>query len=99
MAANALTDPALRNRLAGNFALIIAENISVMDTRTGIGLGGMTANPEVTSQPVVPTPRPAVSSPAARPSWILPAVGLLVLLIVVVLIFALISSRRETMRN
>jgi hypothetical protein len=99
MAANALTDPALRNRLTGNFALINAENISVMDTRTGIGLGGLAANPEVTSQPVAPVPTLAVSSPAARPTWILPLVSVLVLLIVGVLIIAVISSRREPIKN
>jgi Bacterial cellulose synthase subunit len=97
MATNALTDPALRNRLTGNFALINAENISVMDTRTGIGLGGIAANPEVTSQPVVPVPTLAVSSPAARPTWILPLVSVLALLIVGVLIIA--SSRREPIKN
>lgn len=99
MAANALTQSALRNRLAGNFAMINAENVSVMDTRTGIGLGGMAANPEVTSQPVVPAPASTVSALAARPNWILPAVGLLAFLIVTVLIFAFISSRRKLVRN
>ena len=99
MAANALTDPALRNRLTGNFALINAESISVMDTRTGIGLGDMAANPEVTSQPVVPASTLAVSNPAARPTWILPLVSVLVLLIVGVLILAVISSRREPIKN
>jgi hypothetical protein len=97
MATNALTDPTSRNRLAGNFALINAENISVMDTRTGIGLGGMAANPEVTSEAVVPPsePEPAVARPAARPNWILPAVGVLAFLIVGVLIFAFFASRRR----
>ena len=102
MAGNALTDPALRNRLGGNFALVNADNISVMDTHTGIGLGGISANPEVTSQAVVPVSTPIPSTPitpAARPVWILPAVGILVLLIVGVLIFALISSRRESIKN
>jgi hypothetical protein len=99
MAANALTQSALRNRLAGNFAMINADNVSVMDTRTGIGLGGMAANPEVTSQPVIPAPASTVSALAARPNWILPAVGLLAFLIVAVLIFAFISSRRKPVRN
>lgn len=97
MAANALTEPALRNRLAGNFAMINNDNISVMDTRTGIGLGGMAANPEVTSQPVIPAP--TVSNPAARPIWILPAVGVLGFLIAAVLIFAFLLSRRKPVRN
>jgi cellulose synthase operon protein B len=99
MAANALTDPALRNRLTGNFALVNAENISVMDTRTGIGLGGIAADLEVTSQPVVPVSTLAVSSPAARPTWILPLVSVLALLIVGILIIAVISSRREPIKN
>jgi len=101
MAGNALTDPGLRNRLTGNFALINAENISVVDTRTGIGLGGIAANPAVTSQAVVPVSTPALSpsAPVARPIWILPVVGLLVILIIGVLIFALIAARRESMKN
>jgi hypothetical protein len=99
MAANALTDPQLRNRLAGNFALINADNISVVDTRTGIGLGGIAAEPEVTSQPVIPEPVAPVSTLAARPNWILPAVGLIAFLIVGVLVFAFISSRRQRLRS
>jgi hypothetical protein len=99
MAANALTDPTLRNRLAGNFAMINADNISVMDTRTGIGLGGIAANPEVTSEPVIPAPAVAVSTSAARPSWILPAVGVVSVLIVGVLLLAFISSRRRPVQN
>lgn len=99
MAANALTDPALRNRLTGNFALVNADNISVMDTRTGVGLGGIAANPEVTSQPVVPVATLAVSSPVARPTWILPLVSVLALLIVGVLIIAVISGRRDPIKN
>ena len=99
MAANALTIPALRNRLAGNFAMINADNVSVMDTRTGIGLGGMAANPEVTSEPVIPKTAVAVPNPAARPDWILPAVGVLAFLIVGVLIFAFFSSRRQRLRS
>ena len=99
MAGNALTDSVLRDRLTGNFALITAENISAVDTRTWIGLGGIGANPEITSQAVVPVPTLVASTPAARPIWILPVVGLLVLLIVVVLIFALLSGRRASIKS
>jgi hypothetical protein len=99
LAGNALTDPGLRSRLAGNFALVTAENISVADTRTGLGMGGMAENPEVISEPVVPEPNPSPAVPAARPTWILPAVGVLVFLILVVLIAALVSSRRDSMRS
>jgi hypothetical protein len=98
LAGNALVDPLLRSRLAGNFALVSAENISVVDTRTGLGMGGIAENPEVISEPVVPESIPSPSVPAARPAWILPAVGVLVFLIVVVLIAALISSRRDVTR-
>ena len=99
LAGNALIDPLLRSRLAGNFALVSAENISVADTRTGLGMGGLAENPEVISEPVVPEPAPNPALPAARPVWILPAVGVLVFLIVVVLIAALVSSRRDSMRS
>jgi hypothetical protein len=97
MASNALVNADLRNRLTGNLALINADNISVVDTRTGLGMGGIAANPEVTSQPVMPAATPGPSTPAAaRPDWILPVVGVLVFLIVVVLVAALISSRRQS---
>ena len=100
LAGNALSDPLLRGRLAGNLAVVTAENISVADTRTGLGMGGIAENPEVISEPVVPEENPTTPvAPAARPVWILPAVGVLVFLIVVVLIAALISSRRDSMRN
>lgn len=96
MAGNALTDPALRSRLTGDFALINADNISAVDTRTGLGMGGIAANPEVTSQPIIPASTPGPSAPASRPVWILPAVALLAVLIVGVLILALIAGRRES---
>ena len=99
LAGNALSDPLLRSRLAGNFALVSAENISVADTRTGLGMGGLAENPDVISEPVVPEPNPSPVVPAARPTWILPAVGVLVFLILVVLIAALVSSRRDSMRS
>jgi hypothetical protein len=99
LAGNALIDPLLRSRLAGNFALVSAENISVADTRTGLGMGGLAENDEVISEPVVPEPAPNPAVSAARPVWILPAVGVLVFLIVVVLIAALVSSRRDSMRS
>ena len=99
LAGNALSDPLLRSRLAGNFALVSAENISVADTRTGLGMGGIAENPDVISEPVVPEVNPSPTVPAARPTWILPAVGVLVFLILVVLIAALVSSRRDSMRS
>jgi hypothetical protein len=99
MAGNALTDPALRSRLTGNFALVNADNISVVDTHTGIGLGGIAVNPVATSQAVLPVPTLLTSVPLARPAWILPVVGILVVLIVGILIFALIASRRESLKS
>jgi hypothetical protein len=99
MAGNALIDPLQRSRLAGNLAMVSAETISVVDTRTGLGMGGIAENPDVISEPVSPETNPSLSVPAARPAWILPAVGVLVFLIIVVLIAALISSRRDAMRS
>jgi cellulose synthase subunit len=103
MAANALNDPTLQTHLSGNFALVNAGNISAMDTRTGIGLGGIAANPVATSQPVVPAAALPASVPAtvpdARPAWILPVVGALAVLTIGVLILAMFSGRRKTARN
>ncbi len=99
MAGNSLTDSTLRNRLTGNFAYINGENISVVDTRTGFGLGGITTKPEVQSQAAVPVSAPVSSTPAARPGWILPAVVVLAVLIVAVLVVALVLGRRESARD
>jgi hypothetical protein len=99
MAGNALTDPGMRSRLTGNFALVNASNISVVDTRTGFGLGGITTNPQVSSQAVAPVSASAVPTPAARPSWILPAVIVLAVLIVLVLGLALVLGRREARKD
>lgn len=99
MAANALTNSTLRNRLSGNFALVNGENISAMDTRTGIGLGGVGANPEVVSQPEAPVSTSGAPNPAERPAWILPIVIGIAVLIVGVLILALILSRREPTKS
>ena len=100
MAVNSLTDATLRNQLAGDFAMVAADNISAMDTRTGIGLGGIVAQPVVTSQPAISLPTaPPAAVPVARPAWILPIVGVLAVLILGVLVFALISSRRTPVRS
>jgi len=103
MAASALTDPTLQTHLSGNFALVNGANISTMDTRTGIGLGGIAANPVATTQPAAAATTlpvlPSTPIDVARPTWILPAVGVLAVLTVGVLILALVSGRRKTARN
>lgn len=99
MAGNALTDSTLRNKLAGNFALVNVDSVSTLDTRTGIGMGGVASNPQVVSEPAAPEAAPGASTADVRPSWVLPVVGVLAALILIVLIAALVASRREPGRS
>lgn len=96
LAGAALVDSALRSRLKGNFALINGANVTVADTRTGLGLGSL--NTESTQQTIAPegTPASAVSSPATRLTWIPLVVVVLLILIIVVLIVAARSARNAS---
>ncbi|MBN1266393.1 MAG: cellulose biosynthesis cyclic di-GMP-binding regulatory protein BcsB [Anaerolineales bacterium] len=53
-AANALTIPALRRTLSGNFAVVRGEQVLSSDTRLGVGTGNLSAElvPEVSAQVV-----------------------------------------------
>jgi hypothetical protein len=94
--ATALGAPLLRSKLRGNFAMINGESITVADTRTGLGLAGLSADVNATAQPAanatpVPNTAPSVLTGV---SWIPMVVGGLALAIFIVLIIAAITRRR-----
>jgi hypothetical protein len=94
--ATALGAPLLRSKLRGNFAMINGESITVADTRTGLGLAGLSADVNATAQPAAnATPVPNASpSVLTGVSWIPMVVGGLALAIFIILIIAAITRRR-----
>jgi cellulose synthase operon protein B len=98
-AGNALTNSLLRSRLKGNFVLVNDQSLSVADTRTGLGLAGVSADGNASAQIAVTNNEP---EPAAAPTvfdgsnvgWIPMVVGGLLIAIVVVIIIAAITRRR-----
>jgi len=99
-AGNALTSPVLRSRLKGNFVLVNGQTLSVADTRTGLGLAGVSA--EAQASPEIPVTGKA--APKAAPAtnllslksdnWIPYVVGGLLVAILIVIITAALTRRR-----
>lgn len=57
-AVNALLTPEIRDKLSGNFAALDGSNSTIIDTRTGLGLGRIISNPNLPVESVatvVPT--------------------------------------------
>jgi cellulose synthase operon protein B len=104
-AGNALTNPGLRSRLKGNFALVNDQNLSVADTRTGLGMSGVGAGGNasaaipVTSGEANPTQAPNNVFAAGNVGWIPMVIGALLIVIVVVIIVAAITRRRVVMHE
>jgi hypothetical protein len=89
----ALLDPTLNSSLAGNFALVNNRQILTTDTRTVAVVPGIVATPAPgeTALPAARTPIP-VQIPATQPDWILPVLGVTVVLILLILAIVLIGS-------
>ncbi len=104
-AGNALTNPALRSRLKGNFALVNDQNLSVADTRTGLGMAGIGANGNpseeipVTSGQANPTQAPNNIFAVGNVGWIPIVIGALLIILVVVIIVAAITRRRVVLHE
>jgi hypothetical protein len=97
MAGTTLTRDDLVGRLAGNFAVLYADQVVTTDTRLGVGKESIIAQLPVA---VTVTPVPEVVAPSAipvevesRPQWILPAFGLVTIVTLGFLVFML---RRES---
>lgn len=92
---NALTNPNLRSKLTGNYAVINQQQILAADTRLGESSNlSATALPPG-STPTTPVPAPAPSADQARPIWMLPLIVFSGLGIVVLLLYVALSSRRR----
>lgn len=91
----ALTVPGLRSQLAGNFAAISGDQVVAADTRFLVAA----AVPQGTAQPgdVIQVPPGAETSIVQRPPWILPALGLTIMLMF--LILAIVAVRAIQQRR
>ncbi len=89
----ALSTPELRGDLAGNFSLVSDQQIVSMDTRLDIASGSpiATVMPQVELDIAIPEASPVM----ARPGWVLPALGGVVVLMVLVILAAGIASFRK----
>ena len=99
-AGNALVDPTLRSRLAGNFAAVTGQQVVTTDTRlsalpqvTGVGTPAAAA-----STPFAPFAGPS-TPPTARPGWVLPvALGAAVLAVLILLVAAFRGLAKNSKR-
>ena len=104
-AGNALTSPVLRSRLKGNFVLVNGQTLSVSDTRTGLGLAGVSAQGNASAEiPVTgnaaPTPAPATALLSLNSdNWIPIVIGGLLVAILIVILVAALTRRRIVVRQ
>lgn len=99
-AANAFTIDVLKNKLAGNYAVVRGEQVVTSDTRFGAGSNNLSATvvPEVTQEVVVTTETPVPGSPipvANQTGWILPVIGIVSVLIVALIIGVALRGRQK----
>ena len=95
-ATKALTDSILKWRMGGNFALVNNHQIITTDTKLlPVGVASLaTQSPqEVIILPALNTPMPAQIPAAAKPLWVLPALGITLALTLLVLAIAFITNR------
>jgi hypothetical protein len=99
-AANALILSRLRNRLSGNYAFVNGEQIVVGDSRIGPTVSGVapTAAPGGTTQ-LPTTSSPDAPLPDQRPAWILPALGVSISLMVLIVLIVAVSAWLQRSRT
>ena len=93
MAGAALTTPELRGDLAGNFALVSGEQIVSINTNLDLGAGSEIAATVPGTEVQIPVPD--TTFVVEKPKWVLPAIGGVVVLMVVIILVAGISSLRN----
>ncbi len=86
MAGNALTDPNLRTGLAGNFSMVVNNQILSADTREAPAYEAPVAT-DLGGEVTMPTLNPTAST-QSRPSWILPVMGGVILVMLLVILIA-----------
>lgn len=99
-AGNALTTPALRGRLEGDFAVINGEQVVSTDTRAIVPASSAlaAAAPEEVSETDMSVAPEVMPEIVERPGWILPALGgVIVAMLLIVLVAGISSTRRRNM--
>jgi len=94
-AGTALSDSQFRSQLSGNFVVVNDKQIFSSDTRLGQGTGNLSATAvpgNYAATQLAPLSNPPV---AARPGWIMPAIGLTTFLILVILFIVIGNSFRQ----
>jgi hypothetical protein len=99
-AVNGLLNPNIRDQLNGDFATLDGDSVIIVDTRTGMGLGRVDANPNIEVEVVeTTTPPPSTTNieadTATTRQYIIFAVAAIIAIMVVVLIVALILRKRN----
>jgi len=92
-ATSSLFDPNISGRLAGNFAVVNAEQILTSDTRSAVSITSEISTPAPEEDAPLPISIP--SSPVARPGWILPVLLLTLAVIILIIAFVIIGNVRR----
>ncbi len=94
-AGSVLAIPLQLAALKGNLAIIDGQKITVLDTRTGLGLSGLAADNRAVPAPVTPAaPAPSLPVPSTNQhSLILVAIAVLLVLIAIVVLIAILQMR------
>lgn len=85
-----LVDPEVRGQVAGDFAVLYADQPISGDTSYGAALTAESSETGVVGEsPVIP------EAPPSRPAWVLPALGVVLLIILAIVVVAIISVIRR----
>ena len=98
LAVNALEVSSLRSKLAGDFAMVTAQQISAIDSRTGVAevVDISPTDGQEEPEPVEPTTPIAVQEyTAQRPGWILPVLLAAIALMLLTIVFVIIRGMRR----
>jgi cellulose synthase operon protein B len=96
-ALNSLTDSTLRGQVAGNYVVVNRTQVLATDTRirTGTNMAAMLV-PEAEPIQITPQVLEAGQLEPATPSWILPAIVFISLLIAIIVVFVIVRSLRKS---
>jgi hypothetical protein len=99
MAAAALTTPALRDKLGGDFAVVNGSQVLIADSRLQMGTGNIsaTAVPAASTQAVsTPMIQTTTVVPDSHPTWMIPTIfGTLGLILVTLIVLGVIVLTRR----
>jgi hypothetical protein len=98
-AANALINPTLSSRLAGNFAVVNASQVITTDTRAA-SVAENGSNPISLIPAPIPAGQNTTETPVSRPLWVLPVLLVTILLMAFILVrIVLRNLARRNHRN